>query len=336
MSVPENQQALRLLKQASHILVITHVSPDGDAIGSLLGMSLILQQLTDASVTLACDDVIPEKFLFLPGATDIINDLGLSRQPAFDLVVVLDCSDHERGGQVLEAARPGGTPLINIDHHITNTYYADANIVMVDAVATAEVLHRLLTEWGLLLTQDTALCLLTGLVTDTLCFRTANVTAAVMQVAASLMDAGADLSLVTSQTVNRKSYEAVQYWGRLLSTVTLDDRVVSVHSSVADRRAAGLALNGDASVVTFLITAWEADMAASFVEKDNGQVEISLRSKPGFDVSGTAFSLGGGGHPAAAGCTIDGPLDAAMERVLELLRTTRRQQAAEAIEPATF
>ncbi|MBN1315344.1 MAG: bifunctional oligoribonuclease/PAP phosphatase NrnA [Anaerolineales bacterium] len=322
-----NGQAFDLINRSERILVITHVSPDGDAIGSLLGMKMILARFGESEVTLACDDKVPEKYYYLTGAVDVVNYLPRSQPRPFDLIIALDCSDERRCGNVFQEAKRGRVSIINIDHHVTNTNYGDINIVWPEAVATTEVLFKLVKEWKLELDAELAQCLLTGVVTDTLSFRTANVTPDVLQVAADLMQNGADLSFITSQTVNRKTYNAIRYWGLLLSTVQLDERVISVHASLADRRACGHDVNGDASIVTFLITAWEADIAVSFVEKDSGQIEISMRAKPEFDVARIALKLGGGGHPAAAGCSLGGPLEQTMNHVLDLLKTARRQQA---------
>jgi len=326
MFAADSQRALRLSNKAEKILVVTHVAPDGDAIGSLLAMGRILRQLGKSDIVLACDDGTSEKFAFLPGATQVVS----SAAGPFDLIISLDCSDETRGGKVFRAARDDGRPpVINIDHHITNTNFGAVNIVLPDTASTTEGLLRLMKDWEVELDADIASCLLTGLVTDTLCFRTANVTPEVMRVAAELMQAGADLSHITSRTVNRKSYDAVRFWGTLLQTIRLDDHVVSVHVSADRRRAAGHRGGGDASVVTFLITAWKADMAASFIETDEGEVEISFRAKPGFDVSGIALELGGGGHAAAAGCTVDGPLKPVVDQVLTMMKKARREQLGE-------
>jgi phosphoesterase RecJ-like protein len=275
----------------------------------LLGLGGILRRLGKSNIALACDDGVPVKYRFLPG----VDRVTRSATGPFDLVLAVDCSDERRGGEVFRTAvsSEAGRPLIiNIDHHITNT----------------EALARLMKAWGVELDTDIALCLLTGLVTDTLCFRTANVTPQVMQVAAELMEAGADLARITGYTVNRKPYDDIRFWGALLQTVQLDGGVVSVSASADSRRLDGYRSNGDASVVSFLITAWEADMAASFVEADDGQVDVSLRAKPGFDVAGIALELGGGGHPTASGCTVDGPLEQTMGRVLAVMKKARRQQ----------
>lgn len=319
------QQAFDLINRSQRILVVAHISPDGDAIGSLLGMRMVLGRFK-SDVTVACDDKVPEKYYYLPGAVDVINHLPRVCKP-FDLIITLDCSDEHRCGDVFQEAKNGRISILNIDHHITNTYFGDVNIVWPDAVATTELLYRLIQEWGILIDAELAQCLLTGVITDTLCFRTFNVSPEVLNVAAELMQCGADLAFITGQTVNRKSFEAIRYWGLLLSTVQLDERVISVHAALADRRSCGHDINGDASIVTFLINAWEADMAASFIENESGQIEISFRAKPEFDVAQIALKLGGGGHPAASGCTLNGPLGQTMKQVIEQLKQARRQQA---------
>jgi phosphoesterase RecJ-like protein len=317
-----SQRALDLIRRADRILIVTHVSPDGDAIGSLLGMGHLVRQLNKTQVTLALDEGAPEKYSFLPGSIEIVGEVDGD----FDLILILDCSDDRRGGQVLAHNRRGGVPVVNIDHHVTNTEFGTINLVRLDAAATTQIIYWLAKEWGLDVDPDVALCLLTGLVTDTLCFRTANVTPAVMQDAAGLMAAGADLSTVTQLTVNRKSFDAMRYWGAMLETVQLEDRVVWAVASTAMREQAGYRSNGDASLVSFLATAWEADIAVTLAETDEGEVEISLRAKPDFDVSDVALEMGGGGHPAAAGATIPGPLAAAQERVLSRVKRAHREQ----------
>jgi phosphoesterase RecJ-like protein len=322
ISAADSNQALEMIVRSQRVLVVTHVSPDGDAIGSLLGLGLILERLGKEQVTLACDGGLPSRFDFLPGAAKTVESVS----PPYDLVITVDCSDARRGGDVFDAAfaLEGHSLLtINIDHHITNTRFADVNLVLPETVSTTQVLVLLLREWGIELDVEIALCLLTGLVTDTLCFRTANVTPQVMLLAGELMEAGADLALITSNTVNRKPFDAIRYWAVLLESLSLDDRVVSVSTSAESRRQVSERINGDASIVSFLATAQEADVAVSFVETDDGRVEISFRSKPGFDVSKIALDLGGGGHPTAAGCSVNGPLLAVKEQVLTRLKRDR-------------
>ncbi len=325
MFAADGRQALGLISKADRILVVTHVSPDGDAIGSLLATGRILKTLGKSDIVMACDDAVPVNLGFLPGARSIARSVA----PPFDLAVSVDCSDERRGGEsyraavILQDTRP---PVINIDHHVTNTNFGDINLVLPETVSSTEVLMRLLKVWGAKLDRATAVCLLTGLVTDTLCFRTANVTPAVMRVAGELMEKGAELSDITRHTVNRRSFDAIRYWSMLLQTAKLDEGIVSVRATRDDRRAAGYQTNGDASIVSFLITAWEANIAVSFVEEDDGRVEVSLRAKPGYDISGLALELGGGGHPTAAGCTVEGPLEQVVGQVVSMLKEAQHAQ----------
>jgi len=318
----DSQRALDLIRQADRVLIITHISPDGDAIGSLLAMGHLVRQLGRPHVTLALEDGVPEKFDFLPGSADVLK----ATEGPFDLILIVDCSDDRRGGQVLHDNWRHGTPVINIDHHVTNTKFGTINLVRLDAAATTQIIYWLTEAWELQVDQQVAQYLLTGLVTDTLCFRAANVTPKVMADAAALMKAGADLSTITQQTVNRRSYDAIRYWGAMLDTVQLEDRVIWAVAPVSMRQHVGYRSNGDASLVTFLATAWEADMAVTFAETDAGLVEISLRAKPGLDVSAVALELGGGGHPAAAGATINGPLPEAVRRVITQVKRARHDQ----------
>lgn len=326
MFAADGRRALGLVSKADRLLVVTHVSPDGDAIGSLLAAGRILNSLGKSDVVMACDDGVPVNLRFLPGATNVAKSIT----PPFDLVVSVDCSDERRAGEAYRSAvlfQDGRPPVINIDHHVTNTDFGDINLVLPGTVSTTEALVRLMHLWDVPVDRDTAVCLLTGLVTDTLCFRTANVTPSVMRVAGELMEQGAELSSITSHTVNRRPFDAIRYWSTLLQTVQLDDGIVSVYTTRDARRAAGYQVDGDASIVSFLITAWEANMAVSFIEADDGRVEVSLRAKPGFDVSGLALELGGGGHPTASGCTVDGPLEQVVGQIVSMMKEAQHAQS---------
>ena len=198
---PETTTAvLDTLRPAQNILIITHIAPDGDAIGSLTGMGLILRQM-GKNVTLACDDPVPDHLRFLP-------DVDAVRQPqiegAFDLIVAVDCGDEERMGQSLTLLGNPRPPILNIDHHITNTCFGVTNLVDGTTTSTAEILFNLLPVLGVSLTPDIARSLLTGIVTDTLGFRIAGVTAQTISAASVLMEAGADLTMITMQALNLK------------------------------------------------------------------------------------------------------------------------------------
>lgn len=317
-------KARDLLGAAQQIVVVTHVSPDGDAIGSLLGLSWALRKM-GKDVIPAVDEGVPPEFLFLPGAEEIRASLDNVRP---DLVIAVDCGDAERMGAVGVAATAASPPLINLDHHVTNTRFGAANLVDSGTVAAAEGVFDWLERLSIPLDEHIATCLLTGIVTDTLCFRTDNVTAQVMGKAQRLMEAGAPYTEITQRTVMRMSYDALRLWAEVLPGMRLEpDGVLWAVIDLPTRRKLGYMANRDGGLVSQLVSADVANVAAVFREKDDGMIEIGFRAKPGFDVSGVAVALGGGGHSLASGCTISGPLEAAIARTLPMLADAVKEGA---------
>ncbi|NPV68497.1 MAG: bifunctional oligoribonuclease/PAP phosphatase NrnA [Anaerolineae bacterium] len=320
----EWDKAAALLSQAQYIVIVTHVGPDGDAIGSLLGLMWALRRLGKRVVP-AVDEGVPPEFTFLPGAEEVRAALG-DVQP--DLVIAVDCGDPGRMGKAGEAARAAGAPLINLDHHITNTRFGDANLVDPATVASAEGVLDWLDRLGVAPDRQIATCLLTGIVTDTLCFRTDNVSAAVFGKAQRLIEAGAPYSEITQRTVMRMSFEALGLWAAVLPRMRLEEEgILWVAIDRPTRQALNYNDARDGGLVSLLISADRARIAAVFREKDDGKVEIGFRAVPGYDVATVAARLGGGGHALAAGCTIDGPLEEAVARTLALLREAAREGA---------
>lgn len=318
-------KAAELVNAAQKIVIVTHVSPDGDAIGSMLGLTWALRQ-AGKTVFPAVDEGVPPDFLFLPGAAEIQAELV---ETAPDLVIAVDCGDAARMGKVGEAVLATGAALINLDHHVTNDYFGTVNLVDPGTVAASEGVLDWLDQLGISVDVDAATCLLTGIVTDTLCFRTDNVTAAVMGKAQRLMNAGAPYSEITQRTVMRMSYHALRLWAEVLPTMTLEpEGVLWLVIDQATRQRLAFSDSRDGGLVSQLLSADEAYIAAVFREKDDGRIEIGFRAVPGFDVASVATTLGGGGHKLASGCTIDGPLDAAIERTLPLLKAAAAEGAA--------
>ena len=161
---------------------------------------------------------------------------------------------------------------------------------------------------------------MTGLVTDTLGFRTPNVTAPVLGKAQRLMEVGANLADITQRALQTKPYTDIQLWSLALPTVKLEDGVIWAVIDQAIRAQAGSLDNTDAGLVSFLLSAEEAHISAVFREREDGRIELGFRAVPGYDVGTLAVNLGGGGHTLASGATIDGPLDAALARTLPLLK----------------
>jgi phosphoesterase RecJ-like protein len=318
MTAPESDLSalVQRLQQAQRILLITHLSPDGDAVGSTLGLTHALHRLDSAPrVTPSCADAIRDRFDMLPGYTQMVTQASAE----FDLVVALDCGDELRLGSVW-ANLPDPKPfLINVDHHISNTRFGQINWVDPSAASTAEMVLHIVDQLGVPLNQDIAACLLYGIVGDTLGFRTPNTTTRQLQYAERCMAAGASLYDCIDQQFNQRSRSLVCLWGKAISAMQIKDRIAYTAISKAMRDACGMGIS-DLNLSSFLASVNEVDRAAVLVEKDDGRIEISLRAKRGHNVSNAAVTLGGGGHALAAGATIDGPLDTAVKQVLQALK----------------
>ncbi len=298
------------LGAAQRPAVLSHVRPDGDAVGSLLAVSEALRAAGKAATPVLIGGV-PRAFTFLEGADTV--QTRLPDDP--DILICVDCSDFERTGLTLEhLPRPVD---VNIDHHPTNDDFAAYNLVDVRAAATTEILYAWLPEMGLPLSDSVVASLMTGLVTDTIGFRTSSVTPASLRVAADLLELGAPLRDIYERALSRMSFVAARYWGAGLTQLERQDGVIWATLSLADRRRVAYPGADDADLVNVLTTIEDAQVVVVFVEQPHQQVKISWRSKPGLDVSRLATQFGGGGHAAAAGAMIDGELGDVHKRVLD-------------------
>ena len=303
-----DRQIKELFATAQRIAVVSHVRPDGDAIGSVLGLGTALQEAgKDVQFVLA--DGASAVYRFLANADRVQKQI----QGAVDLTVVLDCSDLERTGGVLPETLPG----INIDHHKTNLNFAAVNLVEEAAAATAQVLANHVPKWGLTISQPVAEALLTGILTDTIGFRTSNVSADTLHTAASLMEHGIDMPSIYHKVLIERTFEAVRLWGRGIEKLQRQDSILWGVLTAEDRKAAAYPGKDDAELISLLSSVRDADVAVLFIEQDPQHIKVSWRARPGFDVSGAAMHFGGGGHAPAAGATIEGALDDVVRQVLD-------------------
>lgn len=313
------QAARQALLEAQRILIVSHKRPDGDAVGSLLGLGLALQK-ANKDVQMVLVDGVPSSFRHLTGSDQI------RKRPKgeFDITVLVDCSDIQRAGNALEG-HP--TPTLNIDHHITNLCFASINLVDANATATTEILTEYMPALGLTIDQPIAEALLTGLITDTLGFRTTNMRPQALRVAADLMEIGCDLPVLYRKALLNRSFEAVRYWGAGLSTLQMEDRLLWATLTLEDRKSVNYPGRDDADLINLLASIKGVDIALIFIEQTNGSVKVSWRARSGFDVSKIAFRFGGGGHKPAAGADIEGDLEDIKYEVLEATRTLLNRSA---------
>jgi phosphoesterase RecJ-like protein len=323
--VPTIQAIQQALEAARRILIITHVGPDGDALGSLTAMGMALAQRRK-QFTLVCNDDVPSRFNYLPMIHQVRKRPNASM--VYDLVIALDCGDELRMGRAYSMLPEPRPLIVNIDHHVTNTAFGAINLIDIEATSTAEILYKLFPELNIPLTTDIALSLLTGLVTDTLGFRTTGVTASTLRAASALIDAGADLSLVTRQTLNLKPLSTLRLWQIGLNKMRLEDGLMWVSITNEERTAIGYMNDSSGGLVNLLADVDRVAIGVVLMEMDDGSVRVGFRCHPPYSVSELALSLGGGGHPLASGCTLEGPLAKAEALVVESCKQAIYQQTA--------
>lgn len=296
------------LHSSKRVLIVSHIRPDGDAVGSVLGLGLALQAVGKKHQMVLTDGV-PSIFSYLKG----VDQIHTRPDGNFDAIITLDCSDLVRLGEAMD-----GHPMpdINIDHHITNLNFARINLVDTEAVATAEILALCLPKFDLPVTKPVADALLTGIITDTIGFRTSNMTPRALRITADLMEAGADLPDLYSLALLRRSYDSARLWGVGLSKLQREGSLVWTSLTRADRQAIGYSGRDDADLINALAAITGVKIAIIFNEQNGDAVKVSWRAQPGLDVSSVALSFGGGGHQAAAGAEIQGTLEEVQEKVL--------------------
>jgi phosphoesterase RecJ-like protein len=309
-------EVVAAIERCRRVLLFAHVYPDGDVLGSQLGLGLALRGAGRA-VTFACAHPVPDPFHFLPGAADVQQ--WKAGRSEFDLVVALDCPDPARLGGLLEGARGPGAQILNIDHHGDNRRYGDVNWVDTRAAATGELVYDLVEAAGLPLTPDVAVNLYTAIVTDTGSFRYSNTTPKTLRVAARLVEVGVDPAHVATTVYETRQLAGLRLLGQILQGIETDGDG-QIAWLVIDRTLAGSPdLSEAEEFVNYPRSVRTAKVAVLFRELPDA-VKVSLRAKGEVDVARIAARLGGGGHPNAAGLIRPGSLADAKVVVLGAIR----------------
>ena len=300
------------LQKAYRVLVISHQRPDGDAIGSLLALGMALVN-AGKDVQMVLKEGIPDNFRFLEGSELVVT----MPRGKIDYIIAVDSAEIERIDTDINGYKE---PDLNIDHHKTNTNFAKINLVESNAVATAEILTRYLPEFGFFINAPIANALLTGIVTDTIGFRTTNVSPPVFRMVADLMELGGELADIYYRTIVEQSLASARYWGAGLSKIEMEDGLVWTTLSLFERDSAGYLARDDADLVKVISAIEGAKVAVILTEQSGGYVKISWRLcgslESDLDVSEIAQKFGGGGHKAAAGADVKGKLNEVLISVL--------------------
>lgn len=312
----DSDAIIKELKKCNSVLISAHVNPDGDALGSQLGLALALRKW-NKQVTMHNLDAVPEIYRFLPHADEI--SVGKEIQDTYDAVIVVD-ADPPRTG-LFDKGCPAKT-LINIDHHVTNERMWKLTWLDTDAAATGLMIYKFVQALGVPIDAEIALCLYTSILTDTGSFRYTNTSPESMRVCATLIEAGADPWLVTENVYESFRYERLKLLGIVLDNMerTKDGRIGwAVVSQDLYRQTKTSAPDTD-NFVNFVRSVKGVEVAAFFRQTAASQYKISLRSKGRVDLSAFAQTLGGGGHKNAAGCTLEGSIEQVKTIVLEELQ----------------
>jgi len=319
-------EAKRTLLNADKICIISHRSPDGDAVGSNLALKLSLEKL-GKKVTSACVDPVPENSLWLKGARDYVSDFNYKD---FDVIVSVDCGAkklvafHEKkpelfeGETVLEIDEAGNEkmvlvkkPFINFDHHESNDLFGDINIVDSQACATSFIMYFFLQHAKWEIDKDIATALLHGLYFDTGSFMHSNVNEYVLKVASDLMKRGANYKRIAKELFHTTPVNKLRLWGRILERTYVNEDNVTVSAvSRHDYDVCGASSHDTGGVIDLLNAVPGSQYSVLLTEDEKGIVKGSLRTqRDDINLSEVASVFGGGGHPKASGFGIPGRLE---------------------------
>jgi len=293
--------------------VASHARPDGDAVGSVLGCVQILRAMGRQADGFLGDGV-PFIYRGLPGAGGVRS--GPVNAALYDGALILECDSLDR--TQLEGLN--GLFSVNIDHHDSPAEYADVNYVVASASAAAELVHRFALAAGVRMTPEIATCLYTAVLTDTGAFCYSGTNAQTFAFAREMVLAGADPAAIAQQVYFSNPVSKMRLLGRALSNLRCEGGVSWMHVSLADMLASGATGHDCEGLVNWALGIHGVEATAFFREMAGSRYRVSLRSKGRIDVSRIAQSFGGGGHVCASGHAIDGPLEAACDRVLAALR----------------
>ena len=303
------------LRRSNRVLITSHARPDGDAVGSVLSMAAILDQLgTPCEMVLA--DPVPQAFHRLPGVHRIAHAPKIDAT-RYDLAVVLECDSTERTG--LDGLHH--LPIVNIDHHLTSRDYGVLNWVDPAADAVAAMVYHLARQVHIEITPGMATCLYAALLTDTGAFTYPGTSADTFQMAHELIQLGARADSVARDVLYSVPAARIRLLGAVLSRAEMADGVAWSYVTQADLAHFSATEEDSEGIVNYLISV-DGIEAAAFLRELPGtpqRFRVSFRSKSSLDVSGVAQRCGGGGHRNAAGCTLDGPLETAVERTVREL-----------------
>jgi len=306
------QEVIKAIRSAKSAIILTHIDPDGDAIGSMLAVHLALKK-AGKKTFMYCRDPVPEMYRFLPDADKVKNEIKPGR--TFDVAIVLDCAYSSRVNRTVDLKSLTGK-VINIDHHPDNSKFGSINLVE-KISSVAEILFKLLKKMNVNITKNIAACLYTGIMTDTGNFRYDYTTADTLAVAESLARSGAEISKIAMQIYETKTMSSIKVLGAAMYRLESSESGYVAWTVLPKQLMDSLGAKSEdlTGLVDYIRSIKGVEVAVLFREECDG-IKVNFRSKFNVNVSQIAKNLGGGGHIRASGAELKGPLESVKEKVL--------------------
>jgi phosphoesterase RecJ-like protein len=306
---------VELLERGRGFALFSHRDPDGDAVGSALGLAWVLRAMGKRAEVFLPEGV-PELYRFLPGAGGVRDAAGALPE-GLDAVLVLDATAPSRLGE-LESRIPRGVPVGNVDHHPDNTRFGEASWVDPEASATALMIHEMVLASGWEVPPEAAECLYVGILTDTGRFTFSNTDARTLRAAGELAARGADPHAIARRVYECHSLASLRLLGRALSTLEIHEggAIACMHVTRAMLAETGARLEDSDGFSIYPRSVRGVRVGVFLREAGEDSIKVSFRSNEGVAIDGLAGRFGGGGHASASGARLPGPLEEAKEAVL--------------------
>ncbi len=311
-------EILEKIKQANKVLIITHVNPDGDTLGSALAMKLFIGEKADVLVQTNKNISYPKTYAFLP-EIEKVKFLDTVKDE-YDLYIAVDVASIDRIVEFPRELFNKSINTINIDHHKTNRGYGKINLIKGGYSSTGEVLYDFFNEAGIQITKEMAECLYVAILTDTGCFKYETVTKDTFLAASNLMQKGIDTSLIAKKCYDNKPKAMITFQAEVITNAkfALDDKVVYAMITPSLMKKYNVKNEHTEGIAETLRSIETVDISILLKENEDKTTKVSLRSKT-IDLTPVVEKFNGGGHKMAAGCTIRRPIKVAIELLLDEL-----------------
>lgn len=315
------EEMLEVLRKAPTVALFSHVSPDGDCVGSMLAIGLALEKM-GKEVSFYNPDPVPSYLTFLPGSSRIRQDLP-SPQPK--TLMFVDCTDFQRVNLSMSEISQEST-VLNLDHHISNQFFGHFNWVDAQASASAEIALTLINQLGVEIDRDMATNLYAAIVTDSGCFRYSNTTAQTHRLTAELLDIGLDLSLIHHNIFDQKPLAQIKLLQYVLNGLEIqaDGQLAVMILSLEDFQKCGAEQELSEGLVNHARSIVGVEVAVLLKEVGPQEIKGGLRSNLWLNVNEIAAQFGGGGHKRAAGCTLRLPMAEAKQSIITAIKEALR------------